>query len=189
MSAARLLNSPMTVLAVTITVLVLTFPARAQSSASYSLEAQVFNAGGNPAPVLASASYHMSLDSIGDTVAAGDLSSASYGSTAGLPPTYPPPREVQGNRFTGKDTLVWLPDPSVGTYDVYKGTVANFSPDFGSCLASGLTSEQAALDPADLPPPGQCFFYLITARNRLGEEGTKGYQSSGAERPNPSPCP
>ncbi len=30
---------------------------------------------------------------------------------------------------------------------------------------------------------------LVTARNRLGEEGTRGFRSSGAERPGLSPCP
>ena len=36
---------------------------------------------------------------------------------------------------------------------------------------------------------GACLFYLVTARNRLGEEGTKGYRSPGIERPNDAPCP
>jgi hypothetical protein len=32
-------------------------------------------------------------------------------------------------------------------------------------------------------------FYLVTGENRLGEEGTKGRTSTGAERVNPTPCP
>jgi hypothetical protein len=39
------------------------------------------------------------------------------------------------------------------------------------------------------PSSGATFFYLATAKNRLGEEGTKGYRSSSVERPNPTPCP
>ena len=30
---------------------------------------------------------------------------------------------------------------------------------------------------------------LVTARNRLTEEGTKGFTSAGAQRSNPAPCP
>jgi hypothetical protein len=162
----------------------------AQSSANYKIESAVFNAGGNPAPVLTSTNYKVTLDAIGDSVAATSLSSSSYNSGAGFVPDYPPPGEVHGDHFvTDKNTLTWLPDPSVGSYDVYKGTVPSFSPSFGSCLTSGLTTEQCLLNPSDLPTPGQCFYYLITAKSTLAEEGTKGYLSSGTERGNPSPCP
>jgi hypothetical protein len=44
-----------------------------------------------------------------------------------------------------------------------------------------------ATDPAS-PPPDSIYFYLVTAENRLGEEGTKGYSSSGVER-HGSDCP
>lgn len=159
----------------------------AQSSASYKIESGAFNAGGNPSPVLTSTSYKVTLDAIGDGVAAASLTSASYNSGAGLPAEYPPPREIQGDTFTSKTTLTWLPDPSMGTYDVYKGTVPTFTPSFGSCLTSGLTTEQCTI--SDVPSPGQCLYYLITAKSTLAEEGTKGYQSSGTERGNPSPCP
>jgi hypothetical protein len=159
----------------------------AQSSASYKIESGVFNAGGNPSPVLMSTNFKVTLDAIGDSVAATGMSSASYNSGAGFVPDYPPPREVQGDKFTNKTTLTWLPDPSVGSYDVYEGTVPSFTPTFGSCLASGLTTEQCTI--SDVPSSGQCFYYLITAKNTLAEEGTKGYQTSGTERGNPSPCP
>lgn len=159
----------------------------AQSSASYKIESGVFNAGGNPTPVLTSASFKVSLDAIGDGVDATSLSSASYHSGAGLIPQYPPPGEIQGDHFADKNTLAWLADPSVGSYDVYRGTAPGFSPGFGTCLASGLAAESCAVP--DAPSPGQCFFYLITARNRLAEEGTKGYESTGTERGNTSPCP
>ena len=38
-------------------------------------------------------------------------------------------------------------------------------------------------------PAGNGYFYLVTARNRLWEEGTKGSSSAGAQRANPAPCP
>ena len=40
----------------------------------------------------------------------------------------------------------------------------------------------------DVTAPGKFFLYLVTVRNRLGEEGTKGFSTNG-ERPNPTPCP
>jgi hypothetical protein len=55
------------------------------------------------------------------------------------------------------------------------------------CLQSGLLVGSAA--DIQSPPAGSGFFYLATARNRLGEEGTKGFASSGTRRVNPSPCP
>jgi hypothetical protein len=39
------------------------------------------------------------------------------------------------------------------------------------------------------PSVGQGRFYLVSARNRLREEGPKGYSSNGIEQANPSPCP
>ena len=57
---------------------------------------------------------------------------------------------------------------------------------FGECLQSSITGETAT--ELDTPPTGQGWFYLITAKNRLGEEGT-GTERSGAQRPNSSPCP
>jgi hypothetical protein len=75
----------------------------------------------------------------------------------------------------------------VGTYDVYKGLVSSLPSSYGTCLASGLTLTQAT--DATIPSAGQCFFYLATAKNRLGEEGTMGKNSAGTPRPNGSPCP
>ena len=51
----------------------------AQSSANYRLSESVLNAGGDPAPVLTSASYQVTLDAVGDSVSGANLSSASYG--------------------------------------------------------------------------------------------------------------
>jgi hypothetical protein len=58
---------------------------------------------------------------------------------------------------------------------------------YGACLQSGLAGESAT----DAAPPsaGQGYFYLVTARNTLGEIGTKGYAKSGVERANLAPCP
>lgn len=79
---------------VSLAVLILPLAALAQSSASCTIEQGVFNAGGNPSPVLTSTRFKMTLDAIGDGIAAASLSSASYVSRAGLVPGYPSPREI-----------------------------------------------------------------------------------------------
>ena len=70
----------------------------AQSSASYNLEEHVFNSGGHPlgGTTLASASFKISLDSLGEAISATDLTSASYRLDACFSAAYPPPGEVNG---------------------------------------------------------------------------------------------
>ncbi len=55
----------------------------------------------------------------------------------------------------------------------------------GLCLQGGV----AATSMTDPALPGTGWFYLITSRNSLGEEGTKGFAGNGTERANPGPCP
>ena len=162
-------------------------PSAAQSSTSYKLTESVFNAGGNPSPVLASASYAMTLDAVGDSVSGTNLASASYSSDAGFAAWFHPPGEVLDLRFTDSTHLAWDPEPSVGSYNLYRGLVSGLSGGYGVCLSSGLTGESGV--DASTPSAGQCFFYLVTAENRLAEEGTLGHTSSGVERANQGPCP
>ena len=91
-------------------------PARAQTSASYRLVDYAFNAGGVPAQgsVLASPSYRVSLDTIGEGVLGDALSSASYRQNAGFVAAHRPsaagtcstPGQVcdDGNACTAGDT-------------------------------------------------------------------------------------
>ena len=130
----------------------------------------------------------MTLDAIGDGVTATGLASASYGMDAGFPPTYPPPGEVLNLRFSNKTTLAWNPEISVGTYDLYWGPLTDLPlNDYGDYFTCGLTSAQAT-DTSGDPPPGGLFF-LVTANNRINEEGTLGKKSDGNPRPNPGLCP
>lgn len=174
-----------------ILLLVLAMPgiALAQTSVSYKLTESTLNHGGDPKDGVsaASASWHIKLDSIGDGMLGVALSSASWHSDAGFVDVYAPPREVASVRWASKTSVLWDPEPSVGSYDVYRDLLSTLPGNFGVCFASGLTSESAT-EPAS-PSLGAPWFYLVTARNRLGEEGTKGFRSSGAERPNPAPCP
>jgi hypothetical protein len=153
------------------------------------LSESVLNAGGLPASgtVHSSASYRIIPDALGETAVDLSLASDSYRMEAGFIQGYPTPGEVIGLHFTGNTTLAWLPESAAGSYNLYRGLVPTFLPDYGSCHQPGI-SGQTATD-SSVPAVGQSFFYLVTAVNPRGEEGTKGNDSSGGERPNPSGCP
>lgn len=156
----------------------------AQSSASHRLTESVLNAGG---PAAQAAAYRVSLHAIGDSVVGAGLASASYRLDAGFVPLNPPPGEVGAVRWTTKIDLGWKPEKSVGTYRAYKDTLSTLPGNYGACFATNLASE-VATDAAS-PAVGSGWFYLVTAVNRLGEEGTKGSPSNGVQRGNPAPCP
>jgi hypothetical protein len=60
--------------------------------------------------------------------------------------------------------------------------------DYGACLASNLRDPE--FDDAEVPPSPIGFFkYLVTGFNTTAGEGTLDSASSGALRPNVSPCP
>ena len=58
---------------------------------------------------------------------------------------------------------------------------------YGACEQYGLTGNSATDNAA--VPAGDGYFYLVTAENRLDEEGTKGFDSAQVERTNDAPCP
>jgi len=99
----------------------------------------------------------------------------------------PAPGEVQNQIWTSNTTMVWDHEASVGAYELYRDLVSTLPGGFGACQQSAIATEMAS--DASNPPVGAGWFYLVTARNALHEEGTKGFQSSGAPRPNPAPCP
>lgn len=179
--------------------IVLGGPAFSQQSASYILEEQAFNAGGNagaqaggstPAGVvLLSSSFRITQSAIGDAVSAATMASPGFTLTGSLISANPPPGEVRNVRFGATTmTVVWDRDPSVGRYHLYQGGVTvPFDPDFGACVPPAWVTEQATIT-AD-PPLGEALFILLTAENTLDEEGTKGFRSDGVERPNAVPCP
>ncbi len=164
--------------------------ALAQTSANYHLAESTFNAGGDPnqGVTLASASHHVKLDALGDAALGVGLASASYRMDAGFVDVYRPPGEVLGLTVAAdKKTFNWNPERSVGSYDLYRDLLSTLPGNFGTCLASSIAAN--TWTDATTPPAGRGWFYLATAKNRLGEEGTKGARSNGAERPNPAPCP
>jgi hypothetical protein len=165
-------------------------PALAQQSASYDLREHTLNAAGHPASgaVLSSPAYRLSLDALGD-VAGTPSSSASFQVGPGFVPAYPPPSEVTGVVF-GPDnvTMTWNVESAAGTYQVYRDPLVQLLlGGTGTCWQSGLIAAQAV--DSQIPVAGTGYFYLVTSRNSLSEEGTKGFGSNGLERQNPLPCP
>ena len=144
----------------------------AQQSANYKIEQGTFNNGGNPSPELTSTSYKVTLDAVGDGVAATGMTSASNKIDSGLPSDYRPPGEVLNLLFSNQTALTWSPEASVGSYNLYRGDVTGLPGSYGTKVQSGIANPTTT-DTAT-PNPGQCLIYIVTASNRLGEEGTKG---------------
>ena len=174
--------------------LVLMVPAaiQAQSGAGYRLDEHSLNAGGRPAQAVVSISpsYRVSLESIGQPVIGRALSGASFRLQGGFVSAYPPPGEVAGLTFLAdQQTLTWLREPASTSYDIYSGPISSLPGGYGLCAEARVAgiSWSSATTPA--PAPGSGLFYLVTGVNRLREEGTKGYASSGAQRGNPAQCP
>jgi hypothetical protein len=110
---------------------------------------------------------------------------------AGFLPVYSPPGEVNGLRIAAdQETLSWDPERSVGFYSLYSGALVRLrdTGDYGNCVETGMTATSTT-DTAGLSATGDVLFYLITAKNRLGEEGTMGWRTGGLQRLNDTPCP
>lgn len=183
MKRRQLLALAMVTAAVTLT------SASAQTSANFKLQESVLNAGGNPLQggQLSSASYRLELDSIGEAAVDVGAFSGSYRIDSAFVSAYPPPGETLGLRFSDKTTLLWNPEKSIGKYELYRGAISSLPGMWGSCFAANLASA-TSID-SQLPSIGTGYFYLVTARNRLSEEGTKGKRSNGTTRTNTNPCP
>ena len=165
-------------------------PVTAQQSTSFDISQSTFNAGGHPSngTTMSSASFEISLDSIGDTVATAEVSGPSFTVGGGFGAAFPAPGEVQGLLFLGQDALSWSAEPAAGVYQLYRGRISDV--DSGApadCTQQELTG--LGTTDADPVPADDGFLYLVTVVNRLGEEGTKGFASAGGERSNPLPCP
>jgi len=162
----------------------------AQSSASYRLNEQVFNAGGRPVQAVTSSSpsFRLSLESIGEPVAARGLSGVSYRIDGGFASAYQPAGEVEGlAALVDQQTLTWSRDPASTAYNVYSGALSTLPGGYGGCAAPHVAG--TTWSDSSTPAPKSGFFRLVTGVNRLGEEGTKGRTSAGTPRANPAPCP
>jgi hypothetical protein len=168
--------------------LLLSGSALAQTSTSFQLEEYTLNAGGTPSQgtEVVSASFRITVASIGDSVSVTGLGSASFQLDSGFEVAYPPPGEVGAScgapgegclQFTDVQTLAWPAERSAGAYDLYRDEI---SFGYGVCEQQDL----GATTTTDLsvPSTGNAFYYLVTVENRLAEEGTKGFLSVGSER-------
>ena len=162
--------------------------ARAQSSASYSLEELSLNSGGSPdnGVILSSTSFRITLGTLGESLTHVRLVGTTLIQEGGFASLNPPPEEVTNLRFNDETTFTWDPQP-VAEYEVYRGTLSSFPGTFGLCFANAVAGESTT--DATMPPSGGGYFYLVTARNRLLEESPKGYGSDGSLEGNPAPCP
>jgi hypothetical protein len=176
-------------LTVQILILASASAAAAQSSSSYRMSECTLNLGGRPqqGQIATSPSYALTLDSVGDSIAARSLSGPSFHMDGGFLNAFAPPGEVTHLRFDAPTHLLWDAQSAAGEYNVYRGTIPGILSDYGACLEPGVATTEAT--DSLVPASGAAYFYLVTATNRLGEEGTKGFNSSGAERPNALPCP
>ena len=165
--------------------------AAAQEGARFHLREHARNAGGSPVggTVLTSARFRLNPSAIGDAAVQHALAGGRFRGDGGFAATYPAPGEVLGIRFAGDgETLSWDAERSAGHYNVYRDLVGELPAlGFGACHESSV-ADTSTIDP-ELPAVGTGFFYLVTAANRLQEEGTKGHSSTGAERGNAAPCP
>jgi hypothetical protein len=138
--------------------------------------------------VATSSGFRLGLESIGEPLAWRPQSSGAYRLDGGFLPAYPPPGEVTGVAILADQrTLTWSAEPVSTAYNVYTGSLRPLPGSYGACAAARVAGN-AWMD-FSTPPLGTGVFYLVTGENRLWQEGTKGYASSGAERPNSSPCP
>jgi len=158
-------------------------PVTAQTSTSYRISDHALNSGGLPSggTTAASASFRVTLSSIGDGLVQPGLASASYQMDSNFASCYPPPGETTGLLFTDATTLTWDPEPSVGFYNLYRADLASLSAGgYGACLQPDVPG--ATTTDSQPLATGAAFFYLVTAENRLGEEGIKGSDSTGMTR-------
>jgi hypothetical protein len=156
----------------------------------YKIEEHALTAAGHPNQqlFLRSAGFRMTLDALGEAATHPPVWNGQFEMWGGFPGGFPPPGEIRGLRFDTKNTLVWEPEWSGGGYHVYRSTMSDGSGESG-CLWSGLKEETAAADGAIRLVEGTRWFYLVAATNRLGEQGTLGIRSDGAERSFGPACP
>lgn len=162
-----------------------------QSSPSFTLDEHTFNNGGTPgnAAVPTSTSFRITLSALGDTTTESNLTSASFRGSSSFLQAYPPPGEATGLRFaTGKQDLVWDPERSRVSYNLYRGLFSSLTTlTYGGCEQQTIAAETANVP--DEPGSGDGYFYLVTVENRLSEEGTKGYQGDGVTERLGAVCP
>ena len=140
-----------------------------------------------PRVALQSASYRAEIDTLGGSHVAPRLVGSLFSMDVTLAHAFPPPGEVRGVGFSDTETIFWSAERSVGSYRLYRGS-AEFLPfETGRCLYGALPVATATDEL--IPEEGGLYFYLVTARNLLEEEGRVGFDGAGDPRIVPEACP
>ncbi len=96
---------------------------------------------------------------------------------------------IEPLEFLDRETLRWedVALNCADTYNVYRGEVRNLPlRDYGSCWRTGIATN-TTVDP-DVPANGRSWFYLVTAKNAVGE-GPLGNDSAESPRIPAVACP
>lgn len=186
-------------------ILLLPDPGFAQQRQSYTLSTNVVNQGGAPedrSSVPSSSGYSLGYAAIGEGILRVGMASASYQMDVGFLTPYAPPGEVAPCdgpmgvpcspklEFTSKEDMEWPWAPWAVRYNLYRGVRDDpglFDPNYGQGLECKFPTNHQT--DKQVPNAGEVLFYLVTGDNRLHEEGTKGWDTFGTERPNPTGCP
>lgn len=123
-------------------------------------------------------------DHDGDRLARGDLGAYERAYTS------PIPGEVSGLRWLSPTILSWNEAPAALSYHVYRDALSALGwDDFGTCRddLDPTMTDPVLFDPEE-PPPGDGFFYEITAEAQADRESSLGIGTC-AERSNFTPCP
>ena len=172
--------------------LLLSGSALAQTSASFQLEEYTLNAGGTPSQgsELASASFRMTVASLGNTLSAVGLDSASFQLDSGFGVSYLPPGQVAAMCggagelpavFTDVQTLIWPRGAFGRDSTTCTGTIPVVG--YGICEQQDLIAATYGDGRGGALDRATTFYYLVTVENRLAEEGTKGFQSDEQRTP------
>ncbi len=154
--------------------------AMAQSGANWSVEDHSFNSGGTPVEgdtPLSPSGWELTLASIGDATRPVTAAGLSYSVTVGFGSAFEVPGEVMNLVFTTAQTISWDADSSADQYNLYRDDTSD---GYGNCEEQGLLA--VTTTDASAPTPGNTFHYLVTASNRVAQEGTKGFQTDMTER-------
>jgi uncharacterized protein (DUF1800 family) len=100
--------------------------------------------------------------------------------TCAVPVAAAPPPEVDNVTIDAASTLSWNAASGADDYNVYRGLLSELAGVPAKCHGDEIAGTTFG-SPAD-PPPGEGFFYLVTAESDIDGEGTPGNESLGPQR-------
>ena len=161
-------------------------PAAAQESPSFRIDRGTRGSLSGSA-VLQSSSYRVSRSSLGMPSGRDPVTGTSVAASNDWTATLRPALEVRRLRFADARTLTWDLDRSLGSYRVYRGDLESIVGMPAACI--GTAPNGQGFDAPEIPAAGQGQFFLVTAVDAAGVEGTAGTASGGAARLVHGACP